>query len=68
MHTAAELRLLARAHLQRASDATDLARRGMLKVMAAELERDAKVAEQEERREAYLQGVALGCGDVGPAA
>lgn len=58
MYTAAQLRLLARAHLKRASETTDLARRGMLQSMAAEFERDAKSADREERREAYLKGTA----------
>lgn len=52
MYTAAQLRLLARLHTERAEAACEPAQRGMLQVMAAEFERDARIADKEERLEA----------------
>jgi len=55
MYTATQLRLLARDHLQRARMAAQPAQCGMLRLMALEFERDAHVADREERREALRQ-------------
>ena len=58
MYTAAQLRLLARDHLQPARMAAQPAQCGMLRLMALEFERDARVADREERREALRQRLA----------
>ena len=55
MHTAAQLRLIARNHLKRAGVAAAPARCGMLLTMAREFDLDARAADREERREAFRQ-------------
>lgn len=53
MYTAAQLRLLARSYKERAQAAPNPAAQAMLRVMSTEFERDAAIADREERREAY---------------